>query len=41
MDHPTLTTMVVLYTMNVKLDTTALANELPLTDKIIKVESNR
>ena len=38
MDHPTLTTMVVLYTMNVKLDTTALANELPLTDKIIKVE---
>ena len=38
MDHPTLTTMVVLYTMGVKLDTNVLAHELPLTDDIIKVE---
>lgn len=38
MDHPTLTTMVVLYTMNVKLDTNVLAHELPLTANIIKVE---
>jgi TATA-box binding protein (TBP) (component of TFIID and TFIIIB) len=38
MDHPTLTTMVVLYTMGVKLDTNVLAHELPLTDNIIKVE---
>jgi TATA-box binding protein (TBP) (component of TFIID and TFIIIB) len=38
MDHPTLTTMVVLYTMGVKLDTNVLAHELPLTADIIKVE---
>ena len=38
MDHPTLTTMVVLYTMGVRLNTDILAHELPLTDNIIKVE---
>jgi TATA-box binding protein (TBP) (component of TFIID and TFIIIB) len=38
MDHPTLTTMVVLYTMGVRLNTDALAHELPLTTNIIKIE---
>lgn len=38
MDHPTLTTMVVLYTMGVRLNTDVLAHELPLTPNIIKVE---
>lgn len=38
MDHPTLTTMVVLYTMGVRLNTDVLAHELPLTANIIKVE---
>lgn len=38
MDQPTLTTMVVLYTTGVKLDTDKLVHELPLTDKIIKIE---
>ena len=38
MDHPTLTTMVVLYTMGVRLNTDVLAHELPLTSNIIKVE---
>ena len=38
MDPPTLTTMVVLYNMGVRLDTNVLAHELPLTDAIIKVE---
>jgi hypothetical protein len=38
MDTPTLTTMVVLYTMGVKLDTNKLVNDLPLTDAIIKIE---
>ena len=38
MEPPTLTTMVVLYTMNVKLDTDVLVRELPLTDSIIKIE---
>ena len=38
MENPTLTTMVVLYTMGVKLDTEVLVHELPLTDKIIKIE---
>lgn len=38
MDPPTLTTMVVLYTMGVRLDTTNLVTNLPLTDRIIKIE---
>jgi TATA-box binding protein (TBP) (component of TFIID and TFIIIB) len=38
MDSPTLTTMVVLYTTGVKLDTDILVRELPLTDSIIKIE---
>ena len=38
MDAPTLTTMVVLYNMNVRLDTTKLVHELPLTEQIIKIE---
>jgi ArsR family metal-binding transcriptional regulator len=38
MDSPTLTTMVVLYNMNVRLDTTKLVHELPLTEEIIKIE---
>ena len=38
MENPTLTTMVVLYTMGVKLNTNVLANTLPLTTDIIKIE---
>lgn len=38
MDSPTLTTMVVLYTTGVKLDTDILVRDLPLTDSIIKIE---
>ena len=38
MDPPTLTTMVVLYTMGVKLDTDILVRELPLTNGLIKIE---
>lgn len=38
MDTPTLTTMVVLYNMGVRLDTNILVNELPLTPAIIKIE---
>jgi len=38
MDSPTLTTMVVLYTMGVKLNTDTLVHELPLTERIIKIE---
>jgi TATA-box binding protein (TBP) (component of TFIID and TFIIIB) len=38
MEIPTLTTMVVLYTMGVKLDTNKLVHDLPLTDSIIKIE---
>lgn len=38
MDPPTLTTMVVLYTMGVKLDTEILVRELPLTNGVIKIE---
>lgn len=38
METPTLTTMVVLYTMGVRLDTTKLVVDLPLTNNIIKIE---
>lgn len=38
MEPPTLTTMVVLYTMGVRLDTDILVHTLPLTDKLIKIE---
>jgi TATA-box binding protein (TBP) (component of TFIID and TFIIIB) len=38
MDTPILTTMVVLYTTGVRLDTTKLVHELPLTDTILKIE---
>jgi TATA-box binding protein (TBP) (component of TFIID and TFIIIB) len=38
MDSPTLTTMVVLYTTGVKLNTDILVRELPLTESIIKIE---
>lgn len=38
MDPPTLTTMVVLYTMGVKLDTEILVRELPLSNGLIKIE---
>ena len=38
MDSPTLTTMVVLYTMDVKLDTDVLVQTLPLTHGLIKIE---
>jgi TATA-box binding protein (TBP) (component of TFIID and TFIIIB) len=38
MEPPTLTTMVVLYTMGVKLDTDKLVNDLPLDESIIKIE---
>jgi hypothetical protein len=38
MEPPKLTTMVVLYTTPVRLDTNNLVHHLPLTDRIIKVE---
>lgn len=38
MEIPTLTTMVVLYDMGVRLNTTTLAEKLPLTEDIIKIE---
>jgi len=38
MELPTLTTMVVLYTMGVKLDTDKLVRDLPLDNSIIKIE---
>jgi TATA-box binding protein (TBP) (component of TFIID and TFIIIB) len=38
MDTPILTTMVVLYTTGVRLDTTKLVYDLPLTDTILKIE---
>jgi TATA-box binding protein (TBP) (component of TFIID and TFIIIB) len=38
MEQPTLTTMVVLYTMGVRLNTDILVQELPLNESIIKVE---
>lgn len=38
MDTPILTTMVVLYTTGVRLDTTILVHELPLTPTILKIE---
>jgi len=38
MDPPMLTTMVVLYTVNVRLNTNLLLESLPLTDSIIKIE---
>jgi len=38
METPTLTTMVVLYDMGVRLNTTTLAEKLPLTEDIIKIE---
>ena len=38
METPTLTTMVVLYTMGVRLNTDRLVHDLPLTDNIIKIE---
>jgi len=38
MDPPTLTTMVVLYTVNVRLNTNLLLESLPLTESIIKIE---
>jgi len=38
MEPPTLTTMVVLYTVNVRLNTNLLLESLPLTESIIKIE---
>ena len=38
METPTLSTMVVLYKTNLMIDTTALANDIPLDGQIIKVE---
>lgn len=38
MEPPKLTTMVVLYTTPIRLDTNNLVHHLPLTDRIIKVE---
>ena len=38
MEPPTLTTMVVLYTMGVRLNTDTLVQELPLNEAIIKIE---
>ena len=38
MEPPILTTMTVLYEFNIRLDTDKLVHELPLTDKIIKIE---
>lgn len=38
MEKPTLSTMVVLYTTNLKFDTTKLAESFPINDVIIKIE---
>lgn len=38
MENPTLSTMVVLYTTNLKFETTKLAECLPITEHLIKVE---
>jgi Transcription factor TFIID (or TATA-binding protein, TBP) len=38
MEHPKLTTMVVLYDMGVRLNTDKLVQELPITTEIIKIE---
>ena len=38
MEKPTLSTMVVLYSTNLKFDTTSLAETIPLNNQIIKVE---
>ena len=38
MESPVLTTMVVLYAMGVRLDTTRLVSSLPLTSVFIKLE---
>lgn len=38
MDTPTLTTMVVLHTLDVKFNTTTLLESLPLTNSLIKIE---
>ena len=38
MESPTLSTMVVLYKTNLKFDTTALLNALPINEQIIKIE---
>jgi TATA-box binding protein (TBP) (component of TFIID and TFIIIB) len=38
MDPPTLTTMVVLYTTGVRMDTNKLVETLPITEKVIKIE---
>jgi hypothetical protein len=38
MESPILTTMVVLYEMGVRLDTTRLATNLPLSETVIKIE---
>jgi len=38
METPTLTTMVVLHTLDVKFNTTTLLESLPLTDSLIKIE---
>ncbi len=38
MEPPVLSTMVVLYTTNLKFDTTELAQEIPINDLVIKVE---
>lgn len=38
MENPILTTMVVLYTTGVRLDTTVLVEQLPINDVIIKLE---
>ena len=40
MEPPTLTTMVVLYTTGVRLDTDRLVTALPLTDTLIKLEKH-
>lgn len=38
MEAPVLTTMVVLYTTGLRMDTNILVQDLPLTDRIIKIE---
>lgn len=38
MDHPKLSTMVVLYNMNFKLNTDSILHNLPLNESIIKIE---
>ena len=38
MEQPKLSTMVVLYNLNIKVDTTRLLDDIPINETIIKIE---